>query len=484
MSKVEIVEIVCPDCGEVFKAQYWESLNVDLDPGQKERIFSGEFFRATCPKCKNVHPLIYPMLYHDMENLAMVFLVLNDKQAEGTKKMIFQSISISGLGKLSPTMSTEYRYRLVFNPNELREKAVIFDCGLDDRVIEVYKAGILYQLMKDKYPEVKVTNMYFDSGATQEFVVFEEGGIFGTIDFSKEVYDEIKKSRKNVIEEKSKDCFIIDIEWARNLLKNDGVYNEKLPLQDVHFGLEYFGFSDGKSENICLCLCQKQSIENRVKIFMRYYQYNSCVNSRNEMLLSFLGLPKYFQEKIKKSRIPFGEEWLSFLQYSRDICHICNAQNPEYRHSFYIYDSGFKQQWGHYMKSRYFHYGFDEMEFWGVYFIEEALTDHHRKMLCPTKEELADELGGFQNELDRLFSLPKDEFETILYYRSKAKILRKKGINSYEYLPAYRNFDEDFKDALHKVIHKRFLAVRKEVRDELKSMIPKTKTPPAAKGKN
>lgn len=68
---------------------------------------------------------------------------------------------------------------------------------------------------------------------------FAENGSIYTIDFDKLFYDEVAKIRKNVIDEKSKDCFNIDQEWALDLLKNDGVYNENLPFQDVHYGSEY-----------------------------------------------------------------------------------------------------------------------------------------------------------------------------------------------------------------------------------------------------
>ena len=472
MSRVCNVEVICPSCGEKFNTALWESLNAYLNPAEKDLLLSGKFFFTVCPKCKAEHPFVYPMLYHDMANAAMVMLALNEEN----EKIYLNTLKTAEASPIMGSMATDgYKFRFVKDQNELREKATIFDCGLDDRVIELIKTHHRAVFSK-AHPNIKLDNILFYKDTSYKFVFFADNGSIYTSDFDKLFYDEIAKTRKNVIDEKSKGCFHINHEWALDLLENDGVYNENLPFQDVHFGSEYMGFSDGRSENICLCLCQKQSVENRVKIFMRHYQYDLCLNPRDEMLLTFLGLPKYFEQQIIESGVPYGEAWLSFLKYSREICHICNSQKPDYRHSIYVYDSEFKKQYGHYLKSRYFHYGIDEMEYSGVYFIEEALSPDHKKQLCPTKDELAKEIHGFEHELDKLFALPKDQFDVLLYYRMKAKTLREKNMIAYFNLSAELGFGDEFMRELHAVIHKRFLAVRKIIRNELKRMIPKSKS--------
>ena len=479
MSSVYNVEASCPSCGERFNTALWESLNADLNPAEKDLLLSGKFFLTVCPKCNTEHPFVYPILYHDMTNAAMVQLVLSDENAENLMKQLKAAVASHMIG----SMTVEgYKFRFVKDHNELREKAVIFDCGLDDRVIEMTK--VHHRAMFSKaHPDIKLDNILFHKDTSCKFVFFVANGSIYTIDFDKLFYDEVVKIRRNVIDEKSKDCFCINQEWALDLLKNDGVYNKNLPFQDVHYGSEYMGFSDGRSENICLCLCQKQSVENRIKVFMQHYQYDLCLNPRDDMLLSFLGLPKYFERKIIESGVPYGEGWLSFLQYSREICHICNSQKPDYQHSIYVYDSDFKKQYGHYLTSRYFYYGFDDMEYWGVYFIEEALSPEHKKQLCPTKDELAKEIHGFEHELDKLFALPKDQFDVLLYYRTKAKVLREKNMIDYFNLSTELGFSDEFLREVHSIIHKRFLAVRKFVRDELKRMIPKTAAASPAKKK-
>ena len=477
MSRVHNVEVNCPTCGHKFDTPLWESLNADIDPVEKDLLLSGKLFLTSCPKCRAEHPFVYPILYHDMKNSVMIQLVLSEEQVEDLLGLIKQMKESPMVGSMS---FNDYRFRFARNHNELREKAKIFDSSLDDRVIELMKTHYR-AVFSEKQPDKKLNDVFFENVPSLIFVFLAEDGGTYTMDFDMGLYEHVAKTRKNIIDEKSKNCYYINQEWALVLLKDAGKYNENLPFYHVHYGGEYMGFSDGRSENICLCLCQKQSVENRMKIFMQHYQYDSCLNPRNELLKSFLGLPKYFNDKIAQSGLPFGEEWLSFLQYSREICHICNSQTPDYRHSIYVHDSEFKKLYGHYLKSRFFHYGIDDMEHWGVYFVEEALTPEHKKLLCPTKNELAEEMSGFDDELDKLFALPKDQFDVVVYYRTKAKVLRDKKMIAYFHLTSELGFSNEFLNTVHSIIHQRFMAVKKSIRDELKNMIPKKPTPTSKK---
>jgi len=473
MSKTENTIIKCPECGFKFEAQYWVSINTSIDPSVKEELIVGDLFVVKCPNCKKENFFIYPTLYHDMDGKMMIYFVTSDEEAMKAKKTLEESILKSSTNKLLALASADYQYRIVYSPSELREKAMILDCGLDDRVVELLKVVYSRQIAR-KTPKFKVAKILFNSRPDIEFTVFAEDGSSFDIELDINVYNRIAEERSKRIAEKSKNCYYIDQQWATEFLGSDGVYNHQLPLQDVHYGGEYFGFSDGLDENMCLCSCQKQSITNRIKMFMQHKQYDTSVNPEEEKLLKELGLPEYFEQKIRDSKLPYGEHWLDLLRFKEGICHVCNGLTPDYKHSLYIYTSEFERQWGHYLESRYFHYGIDKMEHWGVYFVEEVLTPEHKKLLCPTKAELINELPQFPSELERLFGLSKEERDVLLYYRSNAKVLREKKLSA-DYLALRARYDRgDFVDQLQKVIHKRFMAVSKMIRNEFKSMLPRT----------
>ena len=51
MSQLCKDKISCPKCQTEGEFEYWSSVNVDLDPELKKKIFNEEIFIWTCPKC-------------------------------------------------------------------------------------------------------------------------------------------------------------------------------------------------------------------------------------------------------------------------------------------------------------------------------------------------------------------------------------------------------------------------------------------------
>ena len=125
MSKKRIETITCPACGTTGEFPVWESLNADLDPEAKGDLMSGKLTRYVCAKCGKSNELVYPLLYHDMTGEFMVYMTPDGKSSE---------IESMPLG-----MMEGYRFRTVESRNELVEKIWIFDAGLDDRLVEVFK---------------------------------------------------------------------------------------------------------------------------------------------------------------------------------------------------------------------------------------------------------------------------------------------------------------------------------------------------------
>jgi len=125
MSKPSPTTIACTGCGTKAPFVAWESLNVSLNPDEKESLLKGELTRFTCEKCGWSGQVIHPLLYHDMRQQFMVWLMPNPES-----KMEDAGFRESMKG---------YRLRRVANLNELKEKVYLFDAGLDDRQMEVLK---------------------------------------------------------------------------------------------------------------------------------------------------------------------------------------------------------------------------------------------------------------------------------------------------------------------------------------------------------
>lgn len=143
MSRPRRHEITCPVCGATGEFILWESLNNVLNPDEAQQLIDGSLFTYRCPHCGAKTDVVYPCLYHDMKEHAMVQLVDADSLDEAIR-MLDKLQADNMLAKM--TTEANYRHRLVTSQNDLREKAMLFRDGLDDRAMEVLKLLVLKQL--------------------------------------------------------------------------------------------------------------------------------------------------------------------------------------------------------------------------------------------------------------------------------------------------------------------------------------------------
>ena len=197
----------CPSCGSRCEYTIWESINASDDPEAKEALIAGKLFVHECPNCGNRINIVYSVLYQDNNHNAMINLVsdCSDVNAETEK---FKSI------RKYVVPSDTYQVRFVTTPNDLREKATIFDAGLDDRIIELMKQKHLQQ--ENPSANAKPIKTYFvrdDSGRYRFEFVYVQGNVY--IDFNKSeydrVHDELMKKNPRALNE---EAYTIDSNWA------------------------------------------------------------------------------------------------------------------------------------------------------------------------------------------------------------------------------------------------------------------------------
>lgn len=162
MSRPTLETITCKDCGWQQAFTFWESLNITLDPEKQRDLVTGDLTRFTCEKCGWSTEVVHPLLYHDLEKRLMIWLVppggdLNKDLVPFVKRM------------------AGYRFRRVTTRKQLVDKMLIFDCDLDDRVVECFKLFIQHRLITQKKPVPR--DLFFldvtESDAGEEIIVFE-----------------------------------------------------------------------------------------------------------------------------------------------------------------------------------------------------------------------------------------------------------------------------------------------------------------------
>ena len=110
-----------------------------------------------------------------------------------------------------------YRKRVVTDQNALREKAIIFENELDDRVIEIIKLIYLANASK-QFPENNIKEVYFlvaDGKYILEFI----GDRPLSAEVSTSMYDSIKTDFAERLEAAGNREPIINISWASEFLK-------------------------------------------------------------------------------------------------------------------------------------------------------------------------------------------------------------------------------------------------------------------------
>ena len=213
MSMEHGTKINCPECGTEGDFIIWQSLNTQLDPDAKEKLISGELFRYTCPKCGRVTNVAYDILYHQMEDLIMIQLAGRDEDVESAVAS-FDRMKDGSMPGGAAMFDAGYTLRIVRDQNQLREKAYIFDQGLDDRAIEILKLYLRTNL-KIQQPELNVAEMLLEinDGAPEQFAVRLEDGTWGSMAFQREAYDKILE-RLAESEDDGKNAYFVDQDWA------------------------------------------------------------------------------------------------------------------------------------------------------------------------------------------------------------------------------------------------------------------------------
>ena len=217
MSKHHLEQIECTHCKHKQNFMMWDSLNGDLDPKAKQSLIDGTFFNFKCEKCGFEANVVYNTLYHDMTHNVMVYFV-TPNMVETTKMQMekaSQHLEKFTKDSLPPTLRMpKTRNRIVTSQNRLREKAIIFNAGLDDRIVELTKMYCFYEISKqgvDVVPE----DMYFyiETNGDYKIQIIDKGGC----DVPKELYQQLETMCSGILE-RIGDPYIVDADFAFNIL--------------------------------------------------------------------------------------------------------------------------------------------------------------------------------------------------------------------------------------------------------------------------
>jgi hypothetical protein len=213
MSRKKTESVICPSCHKNFDVEFWQSLNRDLDSQAKDQLLDGTLFDVDCPHFQFKSRLVYSILYHDMTNKVMVQLN-PDVNGSRTVDEFMKEETVEKQFKLM-----DYRRRQVKNEFHLREKAIIFSLGLDDRIIEIEKL-VYAQMMEKREPDSKFTDMLFlENGDHWYFAIINDGEQVAALQIDKDFYKKLAKEYQPLFSPEQ-GWIIVDHDWALDFLES------------------------------------------------------------------------------------------------------------------------------------------------------------------------------------------------------------------------------------------------------------------------
>ena len=213
MSRHHIEKVTCPSCHHERDFELWDSINTALDPEMKEKVLNQSIFLYTCPSCGETFRLNYSTLYHQMEDLVMIYLV-PESEVKKTYEIFYEKNALADYRY----RTEKYLCRIVTSANQLVEKIQIFDAGKDDRVMELVKLLATDSILKND-PDIEFDELRFavDDDGTNILVIINKGEITGAVDIN-DMYEFASSHCTDFKDLRDDEDIVINREWILNKL--------------------------------------------------------------------------------------------------------------------------------------------------------------------------------------------------------------------------------------------------------------------------
>lgn len=159
----------CPQCGQMTEVTVWNMITVKDSADLKRDLLSGRVNMFQCPSCSHTALMPTPMLYQDDEKRLLISFSPCSEPL--LKAQLYDNICKSSKDSGELEKFEGYNLRFVTDYNELLEKILIFDNGLNDKTIEVLKLMILSQDLEKSAD--RVCRFGKSENGTLEFMIYD-----------------------------------------------------------------------------------------------------------------------------------------------------------------------------------------------------------------------------------------------------------------------------------------------------------------------
>jgi len=139
-------EATCPACEHRWTVDIARGLHITRLPQIREQLLTGRFQVYECPSCNSPTVFEATVVYTDFERheyIACETAASASWQAAIARhQTVFRDCFEHG-PPIAQELGKTFKRRLVYGFRALREKIVLWDAGLDDRVVEAVKGDLL-----------------------------------------------------------------------------------------------------------------------------------------------------------------------------------------------------------------------------------------------------------------------------------------------------------------------------------------------------
>ncbi len=211
--------IVTCSCGGTFVASLAESINVGRLPKVRDDILAGKLHRALCPTCGVSSTIEKSFLYTDPVRCAFYRVEPRDQRHRWAAASLDFGETIKKVPEAwAPT--SRRTVRVVYGMDELREKLLAEDAGIDDRIVELIKVFLTHEhpVLLGR-PRLRLR---LDAQTTEELVfvaAYEHDSRRFALRVQRDAVDEIVKrsgSMQSWVSKahKKEDLFVPDVHWV------------------------------------------------------------------------------------------------------------------------------------------------------------------------------------------------------------------------------------------------------------------------------
>ena len=133
-----IAVITCQKCHHKAEFELHDVIDSKDNAYEKNRILNGTLFEHKCHNCNTNIDLLYETVYCDVDRNTMIYLV-HEGNFDATNSMLHTIAAIERKYPDAYASTPKPKKRIVTCHHKLREKVLILEEGLDDRIIEIIK---------------------------------------------------------------------------------------------------------------------------------------------------------------------------------------------------------------------------------------------------------------------------------------------------------------------------------------------------------